>query len=92
STHSGRIEALKLLRDVAAGAYELHPFSSHDMESAIQVLERYADLDLGLADASVVVLASHYACFDILTLDHRHFRAVVAPNGQPFRLLPHDAG
>ena len=45
---------------------------------------------IGLADASVVVLAERYSCASVLTLDERHFRVLLA-NGRPFRLLPADA-
>jgi predicted nucleic acid-binding protein len=75
-TNSGPSEVLKLLGDVARGAYELRPFSGRDIEAAIAIIERYAALNLSLADASVMVLAARYACLDILTLDRRHFRAV----------------
>lgn len=79
-----------LLAEVANGAYQLEPFDQVDVERALAVLERYADLDLGLADASLVVLAERHGARDILTLDERHFRAVVGPDGRPFRLLPAD--
>jgi predicted nucleic acid-binding protein len=90
ATRTGDQYALKLLADVAGGAYELHPFTARDIAAAIQVMERYRDLSLGLADASVIVLAHVYGCPDILTLDERHFRAVSGPHGEPFRLLPRD--
>ena len=80
-----------LLAEVERGAYELAPFAAKDVAAARRVLERYADLDLGLADASNVVLAERHATRDILTLDERHFRAVKTVSGQPFRLLPSDA-
>jgi hypothetical protein len=54
-------------------------------------LSQDADLDLGLADASVAVLAGRYGVRDILTLDERHFRTLRGPGGRPFRLLPADA-
>ena len=92
ASHSGSTEAVKLLRDVARGVYELEPFTAQDVATAVTIMERYADLDLGLADASVMVLAGRHNCPDILTLDQRHFRAVLGPADQPFRLLPHDAG
>jgi predicted nucleic acid-binding protein len=88
---AGKTGELVLLGDVVSGAYQLEPFSGVDVAAAIAVIERYADLRLGLADASIVVLAERYGCHDILTLDERHFRAVVGPNGKPFRLLPYDA-
>jgi predicted nucleic acid-binding protein len=84
----GRTEQLALLEEVERGAYRLKPFSASDVARARTVLERYADLDLGLADASNVVLADRYSTHDILTLDERHFRTVLGPDEKPFRLLP----
>ena len=79
-----------VLQDVAEGRYDLAPFSAADVRAAQRVIERYADLQLGLADASIVVLAERHDCVDLLTLDQRHFRAVSGPGGRPFRLLPAD--
>jgi hypothetical protein len=79
------------LSEVAAGAYQLEPFSAEDVASALDILDRHEGLGLGLADASVVVLADRHGTRDILTLDERHFRALRAARRQPFRLLPADA-
>ncbi|MGL5928062.1 MAG: hypothetical protein ACRCY8_03915, partial [Dermatophilaceae bacterium] len=57
---------------------------------AVEVDRRYADLGLGAADASLVVLAAEYADHDLLTLDERHLRAVRPLDGGTFRLLPAD--
>ncbi len=78
------------LAEVANGAYQLEPFDQGDVDGARSILERYADLELGLTDASIMVLAERHATLDLLTLDDRHFRMVVGPRGQPFRLLPAD--
>jgi predicted nucleic acid-binding protein len=50
----------------------------------------YSDLQVGLADASIVVLAERHGSADVLTFDRRHFRAMRGPGGRPFRLLPDD--
>lgn len=91
ATHGGQTEEFKLLADVARGAYELEPFTAEDVLAASRIIERYADLQLGLADASIVVLAARHHCRDLLTLDQRHFRVVAGADNQPFRLLPYDA-
>ena len=91
ATRVGRRAQSALLAEVERGAYELAPFAATDIATARRILDRYADLDLGLADASNVVLAERHATRDILTLDERHFRAVATISGQPFRLLPSDA-
>ena len=89
--NTGQEQALMLLNDVARGVYQLELFDSTDIAAAIAVINRYAALNLGLADASIVVLAERYQCLDILTLDQRRFRTIRGPGGRPFRLLPFDA-
>lgn len=80
-----------LLREVARGAYVLEPFSAEDISDAIGVIENYADLGAGLADASNVVLSRRHATNNILTLDERHFRTLRGYRDRPFRILPADA-
>ena len=82
---------MALLKDVAEGVYRLERFTVEDLDEARDILEQYRDLKLGLADASVVVLARRHGVHDLLTLDERHFRAVLGPGGRPFRILPADA-
>jgi uncharacterized protein len=77
-----------LLDEVARGAYQLEPFTAGDVASATMVIRRYRELAIGLADASIVVLAERHAVLDVLTLDHRHFRALRVPEGRRFRIHP----
>ena len=90
ASHGGQTEELKLLADVGSGAYELEAFTAEDVSAATEVIRQYADLQLGLADASIIILARQHACRDVLTLDQRHFRAVTWLDDMPFRLLPFD--
>ena len=87
----GTATELELLDDVAHGAYELAQFDAPDVASARAVVEQYRDLSIGLADASIVVLAGRYATNRVLTFDERHFRALRTPQGDPFVVLPADA-
>lgn len=80
-----------LLEEVSGGAYQLEPFDGADVARAAAVIDRYLDLNLGLADASIVVIAARYETRDLLTLDERHFRAIRDDRGHAFRLLPADA-
>lgn len=89
-TRQGQRAQLALLDEVGDGAYELAEFSRSDVQSAAAVMRRYADLKVGLADASIVVLAQKHATTDVLTFDARHFRAMRGPSDRPFRLLPDD--
>jgi hypothetical protein len=91
ATRVGVDAEVALLGEVAAGAYRLETFSADDVNAARSIVERYRDLDIGLADASIVVLADRYAAWDVLTLDERHFRALRGSRGRAFRILPADA-
>ena len=87
----GHQAQVALIEEVTRGAYQLELFSSEDMGHAKRMMERYADLRIGLADASVVVLANRHKTLDLLCTDERHFRALRGSGGKPFRLLPFDA-
>lgn len=80
------------LAEVTGGAYRLEPFDATDVERAARVVHRYRDQNIGLTDASLVVLAARHRTNRLLSLDERHFR-VVRPmqRFRAFRLLPFDA-
>jgi predicted nucleic acid-binding protein len=90
SRHVGGVAQTALLDEVARGAYQLEPFDANDVAAAKDVLARYPKLQIGLADASLVVLAERHRTRDILTLDERHFRALRPRGRKGFRLLPLD--
>lgn len=88
----GQAAAMTVLRDVANGALVLETFSAHDVQMACEVIDAYKSLELGIADASNVVLAARYGTTKILTFDQRDFRAVTPlRGGDAFKLLPLDA-
>jgi hypothetical protein len=91
ATRVGQDAERALLAEVGRGVYRLEAFEADEIAAAERLIGRHADLDIGLADASIVVLANRYGVRDLLTLDERHFRALRGPGGRPFRLLPADA-
>lgn len=91
ATRVGTPAERALLGEVGRGVYRLEAFDADAIAVAGRIVGRYADLAIGLADASLVVLANRYGVRDILTLDERHFRALRGPGGRSFRLLPADA-
>ncbi len=90
SVRVGAVAQRMFLEEVARGAYVLEPFSASDVAAALEVIVRYRDLAIGLADASIVVLAARHGVRDVLTLDERHFRALRTLDRRRFRLLPAD--
>jgi hypothetical protein len=81
----------RFLEGIAVGGFTLEPFTSQDLSRCQTLLKAYADLDLGLADASVIAAAERKGVRRILTVDLRDFRAVRTIDGKPFTLLPADA-
>lgn len=86
----GARAAVEFLGEVAERRYTLEPFDADDVAAARVIAQRHLDLGIGLADASIAVLAERHRCDDVLTLDHRHFRVVPAYRDIPFRVLPAD--
>jgi uncharacterized protein len=87
---TGTSRRVALLQEVSIGAYRLTPWAADDVAEARTIVDRYRELGVSLADASIVVLAHRHRVRDVLTLDERHFRVLPGPGG-PFRLLPADA-
>ncbi|HVF78715.1 MAG TPA: PIN domain-containing protein [Solirubrobacteraceae bacterium] len=80
---------LALLEDLAI-TYTVQALDSAGLKRARDLCAQYRDLQLGLADASMVVLAEQWSTRMIATFDQRHFRAVVPLQGGAFQLLPAD--
>ena len=52
------------------------------------LVRRYADFQLGTADASMIAVVERLGSTRVATIDHRHFRAVRPTRCAAFELLP----
>ncbi len=84
--HGVRAE-LVMLRGVA-GTFELVDFTADDLGRAIELIEQYAEAEIGLVDASVVAIAERLRITRILTLDRRHFSFVKPRHCAALELVP----
>jgi predicted nucleic acid-binding protein len=76
--------------ELTIGAYVVDWWPSA-VKQVAEIAQRWAGVQLGLTDASLIALADRYETLDIATFDDRHFRAVRSlDDGRPFRLLPTD--
>lgn len=82
---------LSLLDSLISGAFTLDWGAPGDLHRSRELIAKYRDLDLGLADASVIATAERLDIERILTVDERDFRVVRPRSGHPFILLPADA-
>jgi len=90
-TRSGVDLELLFLADVRSGAFRAECLTPDELGHAVDVIARYRDLAVGLADASLVALCARYRTSTVLTLDERCFRAMTPLTGGHFTLLPADA-
>ena len=79
---------LAVLAELAGGAWDLPAMDVQGLKAAHDVIERYADQRIGVADASNVVLAARYRTQTIVTLDHRHFDVLRPTTGGRFAVQP----
>ena len=88
ATRKGVEAELAVLAELAGGAYELATMGTEDLAAASEVVDQYRDLGIGVADASLVVLAERYRTRTILTLDRRHFDVMRPLGGGHFDVVP----
>ncbi len=79
---------LIFLEDALAGVYRVESPTGADLVRCRDLQDRYADLSLGVVDASVVALVERLGEPKVATLDQRHFRAVRPAHVEALELRP----
>lgn len=87
-TRVGRRAQQAFILDLATGAFSLEWGDPADLVRANELCLRYADLGIGLVDATVIGIAERLEVAAIATLDLRHF-GTIRIEGEP-RLYPRD--
>jgi hypothetical protein len=88
ATRLGADAELTVLAELGGGAYHLADLAAADLEAAAAVVSRDRDQEIGVTDASLVVLADRHRTRSILTLDHHHFDVVRPLSGGRFHVVP----
>jgi predicted nucleic acid-binding protein len=79
---------LAVLEELVGGAWDLATMNAADVQNTAAVIHRYRDQQIGIADASNVVLAARYRTLTVVTLDRRHFTVLRPLSGGRCRVLP----
>jgi len=82
---------LAFLEDLVQATYSVVCLNQAELLLARDLVARYRDLRIGLADASLAVLAHRYQTRRILSFDERAFRQITPLQGGSFTVLPADA-
>lgn len=86
----GNSALLNFLDDIQEGAFTVESVSLADLRRCAALISKYNNLDLGLADASLLAVAERLGVDRILTVDERDFRTVRSVHDKAFLLLPAD--
>lgn len=73
---------------VIRGIVTLVPSDIHSLHFARSQMEKYADLPMDFADATLVCLGEESGILNIVTLDHKDFSIYRTTGNQVFRILP----
>lgn len=88
ATRHGVTAELAVLTELSGGAWDLAALDAHDLKQIARIVTQYRDQQIGVADASLVVLAERYSTTTICTLDRRHFSVIRPTNAPAFDLVP----
>lgn len=73
-----------------SGGALLVPSSSTSLQRVRRLLDKYADLPMDFADATLVALAEELDCTVVLTTDRTDFSVYRLKGGKPLRIVPGD--
>jgi uncharacterized protein len=76
------------IASVAAGDFTVTDLTSNDWKRVAELVERYADLDLGTVDAAVIAIAERLNVTTLATINPRDFRVVRPTHCDAFELVP----
>lgn len=70
------------------GQLAVEPVEPEDWVRIVELLDRYADSQIGVVDASVIAACERLGETKLATLDHRHFGTVRPRHCEALELLP----
>lgn len=79
---------LSFLRDVLDGTYRIEHPTSGDLKRCEELQSTYANLEVGVVDASILAAVERLGEPKLATLDHRHFGTMRPRHVEALELLP----
>lgn len=73
---------------ISRGGLAVSSFESKHYNRCRELMEKYRDLPMDLADASLVVIGEDKNIHEIFTLDHKDFNIYRIRKGKKFKLIP----
>lgn len=83
----GHPALMAFMASFSAGSFTVFELPDSQHQRLEQLMQKYRDLPMDLADASLLLLAEQLACGDILSTDQRDFQSYRWKQTQPFKNL-----
>lgn len=87
-THLSPKAETAFIKSLVSRSLRLEQVDEEDMNRAVEVMDLYSDLSIGLVDASVVAVAERLKISAVMTTDRRHFSVIKPKHCAAFTLLP----
>ena len=87
-THLSQQAETAFIKNIVNRALRLEQVDEEDLGRAVELMNAYSDLSIGLVDASVVAVAERLKISVVLTTDRRHFSVIKPKHCAAFTLLP----
>lgn len=88
NTYLGPSAEMAFIESLVQRQLSLEMVTLEDFGRSLEIMKAYANLNIGLVDASVVALSERLGISKILTADRRHFSAVKPKHCPHLELLP----
>jgi predicted nucleic acid-binding protein len=87
-THLSPQAETAFINNIVNRALRLEQVDEEDLGRAVDIMNTYSELSIGLVDASVVAVAERLKITAVMTTDRRHFSIVKPKHCPAFTLLP----
>lgn len=84
----GAVTEAAFVASIAAGEFGIEELTAGDWRRCAELIDRYADLGLGLVDASVVAVAERLRITTVASIDRRDLLVVRPAHCDAFELIP----
>lgn len=88
NSYLGKEVERSFISSLLHGEMTVECLTAEDLRQTSNLLERYADANIGFVDATLVAIAERLKIHRILTTDRRHFSLIRPRHCTSFELLP----
>lgn len=88
NTYLGPKVETSFVESLTRGDFMMESLTLDDLAESLAIMDTYADLNIGLVEASLVAIAQRLGIAKILTTDRRHFSVIRPKHCASFDLLP----